>query len=248
MSLHACHVSSLGIFFWGGWREVGIACGQLVWPVEPCLCFSILESVWYLAAALFPCLGRISCIRQLISWTAFLLCDAVQQILPLSYTRVALAELQCSAKWYIPKWQFTVMAFLLVYDPLCQTTAMKCNCQWWYCGHCHAMYLISLLLYCCLFPSLPFRSSLTLKFGCNLLNKSLVVQVCTEKRSDSYRSPVVGLETWAKFNHFLSSVTKTMQTVDAAEDEEEERLVREEWEHRCFLQAFCFFLCLIELL
>lgn len=68
---------------------------------------------------------------------------------------------------------------------------------------------------------------MTVKIGCNLPNDqlfyiSLIVQACTEKRSGNYRSPNVDLETWAKFSHFLRSVTETMQTTDPAEDEEEE--------------------------
>lgn len=62
--------------------------------------------------------------------TSLLLCDTVQQKLALSYLRIVIVELQSSTKWYIPKLQFTMMAFLLVYDLLCQTSAMKFNCKW----------------------------------------------------------------------------------------------------------------------
>lgn len=55
--------------------------------------------------------------------TSLLLCAAVQQKLPLSGTSVAIVASQSSAKGYIPESQFTVMAFLLVRGPLCQTSS-----------------------------------------------------------------------------------------------------------------------------
>lgn len=92
------------------------------------------------AVALFHCLGHVSCINAAQNMVSLLLCDTVQQNLPLSCVRIVIVALQSSTKWYIPKLQFIFMAFLLVYDPLCQTSAMKFNCKWWtkddYCAQC----------------------------------------------------------------------------------------------------------------
>lgn len=106
-----------------GWKEVGILHGQLVWPLELFLWSSVPESTGYIAAAFFRCLGRISCTNAVQNMTPLSLCDAVWQKLPLSCTSVAIVELQSSAEWYIPKLQFTVMAFLLVHGPLGQTSS-----------------------------------------------------------------------------------------------------------------------------
>lgn len=96
-----------------------------------CRAVSMLFHMGEYAVALCHCLGHISCMNAVQDMISLLLCDTVQQKLPLSYVRIVIVALQSSTKWHLPKLQFIFMAFLLVYDPLCQTSAMKFNCKWW---------------------------------------------------------------------------------------------------------------------